>query len=87
MCYLLVPVLFGDSVKRAKDQRQDDLTVLLDQTQNILIVPEIQSPLCNLTHTHTDIVQNRRTGNTSTLPALSSVCYRIQIGFPMNSLN
>lgn len=51
MCYLLVPVLLGDSVKRAKDQRQDDLTVLLDQTQNILIIPEIQSPLCNLTHT------------------------------------
>lgn len=64
VCYLLVPVLFGDSVKRAKDQRQDDLTVLLDQTQNILIIPEIQSPLCNLTHTEPEI----RTGRQVSLP-------------------
>lgn len=46
----LVPVLFGDSVKRPEHQRQDDLAVLLDQTQNIFIIPEIQSPLCNLTY-------------------------------------
>jgi len=45
-------VLLGNSVEGGEYQRQDDLTVLLYQTEDVLIVPEVKSPLCDLRHTH-----------------------------------
>lgn len=41
----LVPVLLGDSVEGGEYQWQDDLTVLLYQTEDVLVIPEIKSPL------------------------------------------
>lgn len=43
-------MLLGDSVEGGKHQRQDDLAVLLYQAEDVLIIPEIKSPLCYLRH-------------------------------------
>lgn len=50
-CDWLVPVLLGDSVEGGKNQRQYDLTVFLYQTEDVLVVPKVKSPLCYLKHT------------------------------------
>lgn len=44
----LVPVLLGDLVEGPKHSRQHSVAVVLNEAQDILVVPEIQSPLCNL---------------------------------------
>lgn len=44
----LIPVLLGDLVEGPKHSRQHSMAVVLNEAQDILIVPEIQSPLCNL---------------------------------------
>lgn len=46
-------MLLGDSVKSGEHQRQDDLAVLLNQTEDVLVIPEIKSPLCYLGHKRT----------------------------------
>lgn len=46
-------MLLGDSVEGGEYQRQDDLTVLLYQTEDVLVVPEVKSPLRYLKRTHT----------------------------------
>lgn len=38
-------MLLGDSVEGGEYQWQDDLTVLLYQTEDVLVIPEIKSPL------------------------------------------
>lgn len=52
MSHSLVPVLLGDSVEGGEYQRQDDLTVLLYQTEDVFVVPEVKSPLRYLKQTH-----------------------------------
>lgn len=44
----LIPVLLGDLVEGPKHSRQHSVAIVLNEAQDILIVPEIQSPLCNL---------------------------------------
>lgn len=46
-------MLLGDPVEGGEHQRQDDLAVLLDQAEDVLVVPEIKSPLCYLGHKQT----------------------------------
>lgn len=41
-------MLFGDPVEAGKHDGQDDAGVLLDQTHDVLVVPVVQSSLCNL---------------------------------------
>jgi hypothetical protein len=44
----LIPVLLGDLVEGPKHSRQHSVAVVLNEAQDILVVPEVQSPLCNL---------------------------------------
>lgn len=37
-------MLFGDAVQAVEHDGQDLVYVLLDQTQNVLVVPEVQRP-------------------------------------------
>lgn len=46
--YSRVPVLFGDSVQAAEHDGEDLVDVLLDQAENILVVPEVERSLCYL---------------------------------------
>lgn len=51
-----VPVLLGDDVQAAEHDGQDLVDVLLYEAENVLVVPEVQRPLCYLpekTHAHT----------------------------------
>ena len=41
-------MLLGDLVEGPKHSRQHSVAIVLNEAQDILIVPEIQSPLCNL---------------------------------------
>lgn len=43
-----VPVLLGHLVEGPKYRRQHSVAVVLNEAQDVLIIPEIQSPLCNL---------------------------------------
>lgn len=61
----LIPVLLGDLVEGPKDSRQHSVAVVLNEAQDILIVPEIQSPLCNL---------GQRDGRVSVWQWLPCVC-------------
>ena len=45
---LLVPVGFAVCIKGPEHDGQQGATVIADQTQHILVVPIIQSPLCHL---------------------------------------
>lgn len=49
--HLLVPVLFRDLVQVVEHDGQDLVYVLLDQTQNVLVVPKIQRPFRHLHNT------------------------------------
>lgn len=54
--YSRVPVLLGDDVQAAEHDGQDLVDVLLYEAENVLVVPEVQRPLCYLpeeTHAHT----------------------------------
>lgn len=44
----LIPVFLRDLVEGPKHSRQHSVAVVLNEAQDILIVPEVQSPLCNL---------------------------------------
>lgn len=44
----LVPVLLGYAVEGGEHDRHDDVVVLLHQGHYVLVVPEIQGPLCHL---------------------------------------
>lgn len=46
-------MLLGDSVEGSEHQWKDDLTVFLNQTEDVFIVPEVKSPLRYLKHTRT----------------------------------
>ncbi len=46
-------MLFGDPVEAGEHDGQDDAGVLLDQTHDVLVVPVVESSLCNLPHTNT----------------------------------
>lgn len=46
-------MLLGDSVEGGEHQWKDDLAVLLYQAEDVLVVPEIKSPLCYLRHKQT----------------------------------
>ena len=50
--YSRVPVLFGDPVEAGEHDGQDDAGVLLDQTHDVLVVPVVESSLCNLPPKH-----------------------------------
>lgn len=39
--HLRVPVFFGDPVQAPKHDRKDLVNVLLDEAENILIIPEV----------------------------------------------
>ena len=41
-------MLFGDAIQRWEHDGHDNLIVLLYERHNVLVIPEIQSPLCNL---------------------------------------
>lgn len=58
-------MLLGDLVEGPKDSRQHSVAVVLNEAQDILIVPEIQSPLCNL---------GQRDGRVSVWQWLPRVC-------------
>ena len=47
----LVPVLLGDAVQGGEHDGQHHVAVLLNQVHDVLIVPEVQSSLCNLKKT------------------------------------
>lgn len=56
-----VPVLLGDDVQAAEHDGQDLVDVLLYEAENVLVVPEVQRPLCYLpdkTHTPTRQVKS-----------------------------
>ena len=46
--YLRIPVLFGDSVQATKHDGKDFVNVLLDEAENVLVIPEVQCSLCYL---------------------------------------
>lgn len=48
MEYVRVPVFFGDSVQATKHDRQNLVDVLLNEAQDILVVPEVEGSLCYL---------------------------------------
>lgn len=53
-------MLLGDDVQAAEHDGQDLVDVLLYEAENVLVVPEVQRPLCYLpgrTHTHIHTVQ------------------------------
>lgn len=41
-------MFFGDFVQTAKHNWQNFINILLNQTKNIFIIPEVQCPFCNL---------------------------------------
>ena len=41
-------MLFRDAIEGREHDGHDNLIVLLDQRHDVLVIPEIQSPLCNL---------------------------------------
>lgn len=41
-------MLFGDSVQAAEHDGKDLVDVLLDEAENVLVVPEVQRSLCYL---------------------------------------
>lgn len=41
-------MLFGDSVQTSKHDGKDLVDVLLDEAENVLVVPEVQSSFCHL---------------------------------------
>lgn len=41
-------MLFGDSVQATEHNGKDPVDVLLDEAENVLIVPEVQGSLCDL---------------------------------------
>lgn len=45
--YALVPVFFA-LVERRKDEWHKDISILTDEINDPIIVPEVQSPLCDL---------------------------------------
>ena len=45
MAYIRVPVFFGDSVQATKHDRQNLVDVLLNQAQDVLVVPEVEGSL------------------------------------------
>lgn len=46
--YIRIPVLFGDSVQATEHDRKDFVDVLLDEAENVLVIPEVQRSLCYL---------------------------------------
>ena len=55
LLHLLVPVLLWYSVEAVEHDGDDDVRVLLNETDNVLVVPEVKCTLSNLkasTHTH-----------------------------------
>lgn len=46
--YSRVPVFFRDPVQAPKHNRKDLVNVLLDEAENVFIIPEVQSSFCNL---------------------------------------
>lgn len=46
--YLRVPVFLGDPVQAPKHNWKDLVNVLLDEAENVLIIPEVQRSFCNL---------------------------------------
>lgn len=44
----LVPVLLRDAIERRKHDRHDRIVVLLDQRENVLVVPEEECSFRNL---------------------------------------
>lgn len=46
--YSRVPVFFRDPVQAPKHNGKDLVNVLLDEAENVLIIPEVQGSFCNL---------------------------------------
>lgn len=46
--HVRIPVLFGDSVQAAEHDGQNLVDVLLDEAEDVLVIPQVQSPLCYL---------------------------------------
>lgn len=46
--HLLIPVFFGNFIQTGKHDGQDLIDVLLNQTENVFVIPEVQCSLCNL---------------------------------------
>lgn len=46
--HVRVPVFFRDPVEAPKHNRKDLVDVLLNEAENVLIIPEVQSSFCNL---------------------------------------
>lgn len=46
--HLRIPVFLGDFVQTTKHNWQNFINILLNQTKNIFIIPEVQRPFCNL---------------------------------------
>ena len=58
--HLRVPVLFRDPVQTAEHDGQDLVDVLLDQAQDVLVVPEVERPLGHLTAEERDVGTEQR---------------------------
>lgn len=43
--YIRIPVLLGDSVQATKHDRKDLVNVLLYETEDVLVIPEVQRSL------------------------------------------
>ena len=54
----MVPVLFGDAIQCREHDGHDNLIVLLYERHNVLVIPEIQSPLCNLKKQNKKVKKN-----------------------------
>lgn len=46
--YIRIPVFFGDSVQAAKHDGKDLVDVLFDEAEDVLVIPEVERPLCYL---------------------------------------
>lgn len=46
--YIRIPVFFGDSVQAAKHDGKDLVNVLFDEAEDVLVIPEVERPLCYL---------------------------------------
>lgn len=66
-------MLFGDSVQTSKHDGKDLVDVLLDEAENVLVVPEVQSSFCHLG-------QEKRSINQSSL-TLSKNAFFISVLF------
>lgn len=74
-------MLLGDAVQASKHDGQHLVDVLLNQTQDVLVIPEVQCPLCHLhTHTHSQLGHVHSTATQDYIEALTLLhCHTYEV--------